>query len=169
MILVPTGSSASLAAAKKKCTDCARMFRRSSSAVATSREGHRLRRLKVLKQERADPTVEHEGQHAAHRRFWRVWDMPSLTSRKDFNFVIGEHTIAVFWKPLALFWTTEAVLRSALTSTRTLGVTEVAMRIMRKIGLRRRQSVKTGHGHMLEPARSAAPCEDHRSGRAARR
>src|SRR5262249_58067402 len=45
----------------------------------------------------------------------------------------------------------------------------IAMRIMRKIGLRRRQSVKTGHGHMLEPARSAAPCEDHRSGRAARR
>src|SRR5215467_14776412 len=45
----------------------------------------------------------------------------------------------------------------------------MAMRIMRKIGLRRRQSVKTGHGHMLEPARSAAPCEDHRSGRAARR
>jgi hypothetical protein len=58
---------------------------------------------KILKQERADPTVEHEGQHAAHRRFWRVWDMPSLTSRKDFNFVIGEHTIAVFWKPLAFF------------------------------------------------------------------
>src|SRR5262249_17535875 len=46
---------------------------------------------------------------------------------------------------------------------------ERAMRIMRKIGLRRRQSVKTGRGHMLEPARSAAPCEDHRSGRAARR
>jgi len=45
----------------------------------------------------------------------------------------------------------------------------LAMRIMRKIGLRRRQSVKTGHGHMLEPAQSAAPCEDHRSGRAARR
>src|SRR5262249_43526106 len=45
----------------------------------------------------------------------------------------------------------------------------MAMRIRRKIGLRRRQSVKTGHGHMLEPARSAAPCEDHRSGRAARR
>jgi hypothetical protein len=35
--------------------------------------------------------------------FWRVWDMPSLTSRKDSNFVIGEHTIAVFWKPLAFF------------------------------------------------------------------
>jgi hypothetical protein len=29
--------------------------------------------------------------------------MPSLTSRKDFNVVIGEHTIAVFWKPLAFF------------------------------------------------------------------
>ena len=28
----------------------------------------------------------------------------------------------------------------------------MAMRIMRKIGLRRRQSVNTGHGHMLEPA-----------------
>src|SRR5262249_43993640 len=45
----------------------------------------------------------------------------------------------------------------------------MAMRIMIKIGLGRRQSVKTGHGHMLEPARSAAPGEDHRSGRAARR
>src|SRR5215831_21120930 len=45
----------------------------------------------------------------------------------------------------------------------------MAMRITIKIGLRRRQSVKTGHGHMLERARSAAPCEHHRSGRAARR
>ena len=44
----------------------------------------------------------------------------------------------------------------------------MAMRIMRKIGLGRRQFVKTGHGHMLQLARSAAPCEDHRSGRAAR-
>jgi hypothetical protein len=69
--------------------------------------------------------VEHEGQHAAHRRFWREWDtLP--TSRKDFNFVISEHTIAVFWKPLAFFWTTEVVLRSALMRTRTLGVTEDA-------------------------------------------
>jgi hypothetical protein len=47
--------------------------------------------------------VEHEGQHEAHRRFWREWDMPSLTSRKDFNVDIGDHTIAVFWKPLAFF------------------------------------------------------------------
>jgi hypothetical protein len=46
--------------------------------------------------------VSHAGQHAAHRRFWREWDTPP-TSRKDFNFVINEHTIAVFWKPLAFF------------------------------------------------------------------
>ena len=48
------------------------------------------------------PSVEDEGQHAAHRRIRRVWDTPP-TSRKDFNFVINEHTIAVFWKPLAFF------------------------------------------------------------------
>src|SRR5208337_3636815 len=29
--------------------------------------------------------------------------------------------------------------------------------------------LETGHGYKLEPARSAAPCEDHRWGRAARR
>jgi hypothetical protein len=35
--------------------------------------------------------------------FQREWDPSHATSRKDFNFVIGELTIAVFWKPLAFF------------------------------------------------------------------
>ena len=52
--------------------------------------------------------------------------MPSLTSRKDFNFVIGEHTIAVFWKPLAFFGQRSGASVCSLMSTRTLGVTEDA-------------------------------------------
>jgi hypothetical protein len=52
--------------------------------------------------------------------------MPSLTSRKDFNVVIGDHTIAVFWKPLAFFGQRSGASVCSLMSTRTLGVTEDA-------------------------------------------
>jgi hypothetical protein len=45
----------------------------------------------------------------------------------------------------------------------------IKRRIMRNFESRRPQSVKAGREHMLEPAQSAAPCEDHQSGRAARR
>ena len=61
-------------------------------------------------------------------------------------------------------WASGSVVAIA---SKAAGVME--MRIMRKIELRRRQLAKTGRGHMLQPARSAAPCEDHRSGRAALR
>ena len=71
--------------------------------------------------------------------------------------------------PFAFSWLVSHTVERQRGGDRLECVGVMAMRIMRKIGLRRRQLVKTGHGHMLEPARSAAPCEDHRSGRAARR